>query len=106
MPTLIERATRQNSGSLDPLDMDFFGFVLRCYASNTVGFSAFARSELGLTVEQTNELTTLLATMPATVTERAAWCSNVLAIFLGGRFYLEELDSPEKVQAALDNLGS
>lgn len=101
MPTFLERASGQDNGSLELLELPFFETALQLYVADVATASVFERGELALTVSQLQELTDLLALMPQQPADRVAWQARVLAIFRGARLYLEPLDSQPKVAAAL-----
>lgn len=101
MASFLERATGHEGGAGELLDLQFFELCLQLYVDEIGSASLFERGELGLTVEQLQELTTLLATMPSAEELRTAWRARVMAIFRGARIYLEPLDTLAKVTAAL-----
>jgi hypothetical protein len=101
MATFWERATTHDGGSLEPLELGFFELCLQLYAADVVPSSIFERGELALTLPQQQELTDLLATMPATPESRMAWRARVVSVLYGARLYLEPLDTIAKVKTAL-----
>lgn len=101
MANFLERATGLDSGSSEMIDLPFFELCLQLYIGDIATASVFERGELGLTVQQLQELTDLLALMPASPDLRIAWRARVVSVFQGARLYFEPLDSIAKVQAAL-----
>lgn len=101
MATFLERATGHENGSSEPLDLQFFDLFLQLYVDDVGSASLFERPELGLTVPQQQELTDLLALMPAAATLRTQWHARVMGILRGARIYVEPLDTLAKVTAAL-----
>jgi hypothetical protein len=101
MPTFWERATTHDAGGNEPLELGFFELALQLYAADVVPSSIFERGELALTLPQQQELTDLLATMPATPESRVAWRARIISVFYGARLYLEQLDTIDKAKTAL-----
>lgn len=101
MANFWERAAGIDGGSSELLDLPFFELCLQLYAADVVPASIFERSELSLTLAQQQELTDLLALMPAGQNDRTTWRARVVACFQGARIQLEQLDTVAKVQAAL-----